>query len=60
MNTDLRKTIKISLKSIFKKNVSYDKFFDVIHRGNDIIFICYTFITSYVLYVQKIILITIL
>ena len=51
--TDLRKTIKISLKSILKKNVTYDKFFDVIHRSNDIIFICYTFITSYVLHLFK-------
>ena len=45
-----RKALKIPLKSILKNDLNYDKFYDVIYRSNDIIFICYTFIHAYILY----------
>ena len=44
------KCVKIRLKAILKDCVNYDKFFDVVHRSNQLYFIGSHFIRSYVLY----------
>ena len=51
-NTSL-KTTKGSLKTIMINDICYDKFMDVIHRSNDIIFICYHFMYAFILYCFK-------
>ncbi len=44
------KTIKVKLKQMFKLNVDYSSFLNTIYRANDIIFVCYIFMYSYILY----------
>ena len=44
------KTIKVRLKTIFKFSVDYSSFLNAIYRANDIIFVCYIFMYSYILY----------
>lgn len=44
------KSLKGNIKSIFRNGVDYAKFNNAIYRSNDLVFICYLFMNSYILY----------